>query len=155
MKINWKYFAGSLFALLGFGGCNKIDIGGGLAMYGQPSADYKLIGNVKGPDGKPVEGIQAVFVPSREDWAYPHENDTLYSNAQGHFEKGRLKYDWPDDLKDAKLILEDVDGPENGSFKTKTLSRTNLKVEQTRERSGDWYKGAFTVSADVSLDKDE
>ena len=154
MKINWKYFAGSLFAFLGFGGCIRIDIGGGLAMYGQPTAHYKLIGNVKGPDGKPVEGIQAVFVP-REDWAYPHENDTLYSNAQGHFEKGRLKYDWPDDLKDAKLILEDVDGPENGSFKTKTLSRTNLKVEQTRERSGDWYKGAFTVSADVSLDKDE
>ena len=128
MKINWKYFAGSLFAFLGFGGCIRIDIGGGLAMYGQPTAHYKLIGNVKGPDGKPVEGIQAVFVP-REDGAYPHENDTLYSDAQGHFEKGRLK--------------------------GKTLTRNALKMEQTRKGDGAWYEGAYTVSADVTLDKDE
>lgn len=152
MKINWKYFAGSLFALLGFGGCEKVtDIGGGMEMYGQPTADYKLIGNIKGPDGKPVEGIRAILSPNGN---YTFHNDTLYSDALGHFEKERLKYNWPDDLKDAKLILEDVDGPEKGSFKTKTLTRSDLKMEQTKKASG-WYEGAYTVSADVTLDKDE
>lgn len=50
MKINWKHFAGSIFALLGFSGCENIGLGP--AMYGQPSADYKLIGDVEGPDGE-------------------------------------------------------------------------------------------------------
>ena len=150
MKINWKHFAGSIFALLGFSGCENIGLGP--AMYGQPSADYKLIGDVKGPDGKPIEGIRGVLAPLEND---PYYNDTLYTDSKGHFEKEVLKHSWPDDLKQAKLILEDVDGPERGSFKTKTLTRSDLKVEQTRQGSGVWDYGAFTVSADVTLEKDE
>lgn len=150
MKINWKYFAGSIFALLGFNGCENI--GFGLAMYGQPTADYKLVGDVKGPDGKPIEGIRGILVP-RENT--PYDNDTLYTDSKGHFEKEVLKYHWPDDLKEAKLILEDMDGPERGSFKPKILTRSELKVVQNRQGSGSWDYGAFTVSADVTLEKDE
>lgn len=156
MKINWKYFAGSLFALLGFAGCQKgLDDGDGrgmLCMYGQPTAHYKLMGNVKGPDGKPVGGIRAVFIPV-QDKDYTYRNDTLYTDSRGHFEKEQLKHTWPDDLKEAKLILEDVDGADNGSFKTQTLSRNQLQVKQTKKGDGNWFHGDYSVSADVTLEK--
>lgn len=154
MKINWKYFAGSLFTLLGFAGCQKVLDGGNeiLCLYGQPSAHYKLMGNVKGADGKPVEGIRAVFVPVQDE-EFAYFNDTLYTDAKGHFEKDVLRYSWPDELKEAKLILEDVDGTANGSFKAQTLTRNQLTIKQTKKGDGDWYHGDYSVSAEVTLEK--
>ena len=83
MKIVWKYFAGSLLALLGFGSCRQIGLF--RAEYGQPHANFKLIGDVKDAAGKPVEGIRVVANPTEneeEAWY----NDTTYTDARGHFE---------------------------------------------------------------------
>jgi len=120
-------------------------------MYGQPSADYKLVGDVKDQKGNPIEGIRVVVAPRPES---VYDNDTLYSDRNGHFEKERLIYSWPDDLKDVKVVFTDVDGVENGSFKTKELLRSSLEVKQTGKADGDWYDGAFTVKADAVLEED-
>lgn len=152
MKINWKYTLGSLLALLGFGSCEQItDIGGGLCEYGQPTAHFKFLGDVKDADGKAIPGIRVVVAPYEED---PWENDTLYTDQAGHVEKETLKHDWPDEMKNAKVIFEDVDGEANGSFKTKEMRKDEFEVKQVKKGDGNWYEGDYTVKVNAILEKD-
>ena len=113
MKIRWQYFLGGLLALLGFGGCGKIiDViggegGGYMCMYGQPHANYKVMGEVNDPSGNPIEGIRAVVSPGPDQ---PWYNDTLYTDTKGQFLKENMRYSWPDEFKNGTIKLEDVDG---------------------------------------------
>lgn len=152
MKIVWKYFAGSLLALLGFGSCRQIGLF--RAEYGQPHANFKLIGDVKDTAGKPVEGIRVVANPTEneeEAWY----NDTTYTDARGHFEVEQLRYSWPDSFAKGHVKFEDVDGEQNGSYRTKVLKATDIQITETEKGDGRWYHGAFTITADATLEKDE
>ena len=156
MKINWKYAMSGLLAILGFGSCDKngtIFGGGGLAMYGQPHANYKFLGDVKDSDGKGIEGIRVVFLPEEDRPAYI--NDTLYTDETGHFERNQLKYSWPDEAAKASVKFEDVDGEANGRFETKTIKRDELTVKQTKKSKDAWYKGDFTIEAKAVLKKEK
>ena len=154
MKIRWQYCLGALLALLGFSSCKKIIEGFGgpfYTMYGQPHANYKVIGEVKDPSGKPVEGIRVVVNPGS---AHPeYFKDTLYTDAKGQFQKENMRYSWPDEFKDGTVQFEDVDGDKNGSFKTKVLKSSELEVKQTKKGDGAWYGGDFTITAKTKLEK--
>ena len=140
--------------LLGFTGCGKLGIF--RAEYGCPNADFKLVGEVKDAKGKGIEGIRVVFTPNPEvpqeqqEW----ESDTLSSDARGHFEKERLKYNWPDRAEKATVKFEDVDGSAHGSFQTKILKGSELTVEQTKKGDKNWYSGEYTIQADAVLEED-
>ena len=148
MKIRWKRFLGGVLGLLGFTGCIQLFP----AMYGSPSADFKLLGDVKDPDGKPIEGIRAVF-RAVDDEEETWENDTLYTDVNGHFEKQRLRHDWPDEAQNASVKLEDVDGTAHGSFKTRIVKRSDMEVEQTK-KGKKWYSGEFTIRVQAVMEKD-
>ena len=149
----WQWLLGSVLALLGFGSCNKENIiDNGLAMYGQPTALYRVIGTVKNASKKPVQGIRVVIAPSHYS---QEDNDTLYTDASGRFEKDQLKYTWPDEMKNVTVRFEDVDGAENGSYRTKELKRSDIQVKQTDKGRGAWFQGGFTVTADAVLEKDD
>lgn len=156
--IKWyNMLLGALLGALGFSSCNVILDPFMACEYGQPMADYKLVGKVTDEAGNPLKGIRVVFHPNaksaEEDNAW--NSDTLYSDASGKFEKERLKYDWPDDLKQAYVKFDDVDGDANGgSFKSAVLPREALKVDQTKKGDGKWYNGAMTVTADARLEKE-
>ena len=148
---SWKWLLGIFMGILGLGGCGKI-----LPIrceYGCPNADFKLIGDVKDANGKGIEGIRVVFraVQNEEEtW----ENDTLYSDSKGHFERERLKHYWPDGAEQASIKFEDVDGNAHGSFKSKVLTHTDFTVEQTKKGDKKWYSGEYTISADAVLEED-
>ena len=147
----WKWLLGALLGVLGFSGCEII--GESTCEYGQPYASFKLIGDVKDAGGRGIEGIRVVVNPvsnEEETW----ENDTLYSDSKGHFEKDQLKHDWPDQMKNATVKFEDVDGSEHGSFKTKVLTSSDLEIKQVAISEGSWYHGAYTVRADAVLEED-
>ena len=148
----WKWLLGSLLTLLGFSGCEELGLF--RCEYGQPNADFKLIGDVKDANGKGIEGIRVVFRPvesEKETW----ENDTLYTDAKGHFGQERLKHDWPDGAEKASIKFEDVDGSAHGAYKTKILTRSDFSVEQTKKGSGSWYAGIYTISAETTLEEDD
>lgn len=145
-----KWLLGALLGILGFGGCNPSRYF--RCEYGVPRADFKLIGDVKDSQGKGIEGIRVVFQPSKDN---VYDNDTIYSDAKGHFEIERLRHDWPDDVKDATVKFEDVDGSAHGSFKTKTLERSQLTVGQDQDGDGNWYSGGYTVRADAVLETED
>ena len=142
---------GGLLALLGFCGCFAVAC---RKEYGCPNANFKLTGDVKDAKGKGIEGIRVVFRPDANEentW----ENDTLYSDANGHFEKERLKHDWPDEARNASVKFEDVDGSANGSYKTRILTSDELNVEQSKKGDGNWYSGTYTIHANAVLEEEE
>ena len=147
----WKLLLGAVLGLLGFSGCEEIGIF--RCEYGMPHADFKLVGDVKDASGKGIEGIRVVF-RAVEDEQETWENDTLYSDANGHFEKERLKHYWPDNAEKSSIKFEDVDGGENGAFKTKIMNQSDMTVEQTKKGSGSWYSGVFTIHAEAVLEED-
>lgn len=152
LKKGWRWLLGGLLGLLGFEGCDLIGLG--RCEYGQPHADYKLVGYVTDTKAKAIPGIRVVFAPRPDDpegWY----NDTLYTDSKGYFERERLKYDWPDDLKNAVVKYEDVDGAENGSYKTLELRRDDFQVKQSKKGDKNWYDGAFTIQADAILEKED
>lgn len=160
MKIRWQYFLGGLLALLGFGGCRGVidpddpnNGGSYLCMYGSPHANYKVIGEVKDPSGKPIEGIRVVVTPVSSQPVYKYYNDTLFTDAKGQFQKDLMKYSGTDEFKDGTIQFEDVDGDKNGSFKTKVLKASELEVKQTKKGDGAWYNGDFTITAKTKLEK--
>ena len=57
----WRWLLGLLMGLLGFTGCGKIGVF--RDEYGCPTADFKLVGDVKDAKGKGIEGIRVVFTP--------------------------------------------------------------------------------------------
>ena len=148
-KLNnsWMRVLGALMGVLGFGGCFVTSC---RKEYGCPSADYKLVGDVKDVRRNPIPGIRVVFDRFPEDETYG--KDTLYTDAKGHFEK-----DLPDYMWDSGSIVkfEDVDGNENGSFRTKVLTDAELVFEQTKKGDRHWYSGAFDVHADAILEEDD
>ena len=148
MKIRWQYVLGGLLALLGFNSCKQIGLG--RVEYGQPNANFKLIGDVTDAAGKPVEGIRVVTLPRGEDQP-SRVNDTTYSDAKGHFEVERMRYDWPDEFEKGAVKLEDL----KGHYNTRVLKRADLSVEQTKKGSGSWYEGDYTITANTQLEKAE
>ena len=151
----WTWLLGLLMGLLGFTGCGKIGIIRN--EYGCPNADFKLVGDVKDANGKGIEGIRVVFTPHRDapEEQQKWESDTLYADAQGHFEKERLKHDWPDGAKDAAIKFEDVDGNARGSFRTKVLTGSEFTVKQMKKGDNNWYSGEYTIQADAVLEEEE
>ena len=149
MKTFLKAILGGLLSLLGFSSC---DIVGGMAMYGQPHADFTVKGTVSDEDGKPIEGIKTV-VDSYYEWSddagYYYSQldytDTLYTDAQGKilltgsvFDKGKVV-----------VTLTDVDGEENGGHFDE-LVLDDLKVEKTEKGEG-WYNGAYEAEFKATM----
>lgn len=151
---NWaKLLYGFLMTILGFSGCDHFE--NTMAEYGQPYAEFKLVGEVKSEEGKPIKGIRVIVRPFVEhtsqevlDW----HRDTLYTDADGKFSKESLKHTWPNEMKGSTIIFEDIDGPENGGeFVSKTLNDKEFTVEQVKKGSGIWYDGDFLVTANATL----
>lgn len=149
MKNRMHGFLGALLSILGFSGCFVTAC---KKEYGCPNADFKLVGDVKDSEGRGIEGIRVVFraIPDEQGT----RNDTVYSDARGHFEKERLTHNWPDGARTATVKFEDVDGSTNGSYKTRILSHDELNVEQTRKGDRNWYSGEFTIHAEAVLEED-
>lgn len=145
----WKWLLGVVLGMLGFEGCNII--GFGRCEYGEPHADYKLIGDVKNKHGNPIPGIRVVFDRMPDKGNEFIGKDTLYTDQNGHIEKDLTYYHWVDGTV---IKFEDVDGAENGAYRTKVLKEEEFEVEQTKKGDKKWYEGAFTVHADAVLEED-
>ena len=142
----WRWLFGSLVTLLGFSGCSRFL----KEMYGCPYADYKLVGDVKDAKGKPVQGIRVVYSPYPDIPAWEDANDTLYTDANGHFASDQLPIQqWPET---SAVKFEDVDGSVNGTYKTLVLTDKDLVQEQTRPGDKNWYRGEFTIHAEAVLE---
>ena len=151
---NWaKLLYGFLMTILGFSGCDHFE--NTMEEYGQPYAEFKLVGEVKSEEGKPIKGIRVIvkpYIAHTEQQYLDWNRDTLYTDADGKFSKESLKHTWPNEMKGSTIIFEDIDGPENGGeFESKTLTDKEFTVEQMKKGDGNWYDGDFLVTANTTL----
>ncbi|MBR1576526.1 MAG: radical SAM-associated putative lipoprotein [Bacteroidales bacterium] len=154
----FRWILTSMLGLLGFSGCEWLNIGGGMVMYGQPHTDFQASGKVTDRSGNAIEGIRVSIrqhrhyantpnvIYDQNDWYY---DDTLYTDAAGRYElkTGITSFNGPDDVT---VVFEDVDGEKNGGvFESQTVTP---RVKQTA-KAKDWYGGAYSVEADAQLEK--
>ena len=145
MKIWVKSLIGSLLALLGFQACNPLNFfEGGYAEYGCPTANYTFNGEASDESGNPIPGIRIVVAPRGEEDEYS-ERDTLYTGENGKVEQ-HLMYNFPN-TEGIVVKFEDVDGEANGSFEETKLSGNDVSVKQISKGDGNWYHGAYTITA--------
>ncbi|MDL2231267.1 radical SAM-associated putative lipoprotein [Porphyromonadaceae bacterium OttesenSCG-928-L07] len=116
--------------LLGFASCD--DEGEERCEYGVPSAKFKVKAKVVS-EGTPIKNIRAILSESGDKYPFP---DTAYSNNEGEIDL--QAYGFPTNTN-FDLILDDIDGKENGSFQSDTVSVhfTNPKFVN----GSGWYQG--------------
>ena len=117
--------------LLGFNGCDQI--GGGRVEYGTPHALYKVSGKVvSDADGKAIKGIRVTMIESD----ISSRVETTSTNTNGEFLLDDVSF-FP--LDEFKILIEDIDGEENGLFKD---SEQTIKFVSSDYKGGkSWYKG--------------
>jgi len=163
MKINRAFIKGTnwalagLISMLGFTGCikeNELE-------YGVPNADYTVKGTVVDKaTGKPIKGIQVVLtapytytgiVPMYGIMPTPYsKKDSVITNTNGEFKITENLITDPS-LK-TLVYAEDIDGEQNGLYKSDTLQVDFSNAEKTK-KSKNWYDGEFTVTVDVKLEE--
>lgn len=148
----------SLLTLLGYG-CSvsdePMDMYGTVLMYGVPSVRYCVKGNVTDEDGNPIKNIKASVKtgPYGEEGTLYYPIDSTMTDVDGKFTMDNL-YDYMG--YNQKLILEDIDGEENGGeFQSDTLSLDQLDVKQVEPSSGAWDTGKYELTGTIRLKKKE
>lgn len=145
-----------LLALLGFStaansceALSEIGGGGGLVMYGSPSASYVFNAEVVDEEGNPIEGIKASVKPTEPTHLSPSDIPDAQTDKDG---KAQLKLlgIWPQN--EFTITMEDIDGADNGGeFESET---TTVFIENNDyENKGDWFRGTATKRVKVQLEK--
>ena len=134
----------AVLALLGFASCQEI-IGNFRDEYGSPTMDYKIIGTVSDEEGNAISNIRVTT----------SDRDTLFSNEKGKYETRifERRYFFP------SLVFEDIDGDANGgTFLSDSVSKQEVwesPRKQLQKGDGNWYKGTYEYTVDVTLKKQE
>lgn len=151
----YRWYDGLLAALLTFlgYGCSlnsPEDMYGVPVEYGVPVTSFKVVGTVTDESGKPIPGIQTKI--QRKIAEQEHLGaDSTKTDAEGAF-SNQFSTSSVQDLQDYRLIVEDVDGAENGEFKSDTLSLEALERKQISQTSSSWKK-EYELKAEVKLKK--
>ena len=134
-----------ILGILGFASSCEIP---GLVEYGTPSADYVVKGKVTDKVTQQPLKNMAVIHKSRTS---PYGNDTVRTNIEGNYE---LKFtSFPYRSENMIVYASDLDGEENGLYKSDTLRIKASELKQTAKRRG-WDEGVFEKNgADFTLNK--
>lgn len=145
----------ALLTMLGFSSCENVSHNV-VCEYGCPNVEYQVKGTVTdAASGKPVEGIQAkvAAVERTDEGVEVYGMDSLTTSKDGTF-AFPLMNDMNIDGLRTSLILEDVDGMENGGvYASDTIELKSLPREQVKEGDGKWFGGGFELKAERSLKK--
>lgn len=109
------------------------------------------MGTVTDEAGNPIENIK-VKVMRKYDNGYVQGIDSTYTDLQGKYRTGEFEdgnLDW-----EGKIAFIDEDGATNGAFVNDTVAVNDQPHTQYKKNDG-WYSGAYEVTADVKLKKQD
>jgi putative lipoprotein (rSAM/lipoprotein system) len=130
----------ALLAMLGYESCTQH----GLDEYGTPTVDYQVKGFVTDLLGTPIQGIKVRAPYSYIDGS---EGQSVLTDENGRFELDEFHSEYND-----KLIVEDIDGEDNGGdFMSDTIKVRDLPKKEVEKGDGSWYMGKYEVSAKIKL----
>ncbi len=143
-KIN--LLLGSLLAMLGFGGCVRVEYGTPIVEYGAPvvekygvpSADFRVEGVVTDESAKVLEEIEVkVTIPS-DDYT-----GVCYTDEMGHYVFSAIGF--PSDS--VKVVASDV---VNGEYLPDSAV---VALDYDRTNADEWYNGDETAIVNFVLKK--
>jgi len=132
-------FIAFLLSILGigsactFGGCAY---GIGPAMYGTPSATFKVSGNVTSPENTKIKGIRVVM-----------QYDSVKTDAEGKY---KIQTDDFPDNQNFNITFTDIDGELNGAFQSLDTVISFLNPKFTNG-DGAWNSGETSKEFNVKL----
>lgn len=127
-------------------------------MYGVPTMDFQIRGQVRNADGKPVKNIRVNMLErgleATADTIYGDqdnirrylEDNEVRTDGEGRFE---LKAsDLPQEQ--VRILVRDVDGKSNGQFRNQLLEVKADHVDRSQAQG--MYQGTFNANLEVNLE---
>lgn len=169
MKTTFNHWYNALAAfvlsLLGFSSCGGDGDNDMRMLYGTPTSNYHLKGNVTAEDGTPIQGIKAVLIVDENGYGGKQYDarhiwplDSAYTDSKGDYAtKNKGMTGTIDELKRKKIlkvVLKDEDGEANGGeFATDTIQSEDITIKQVGERNGVWDLGSYEATANGKMKK--
>ncbi len=150
----YQKMLGGLLILLGFSSCDKEnpnneEPGGGLCMYGTPSAEYRIKGTVTDKDGRPVTsanviirnlGYESQFAEDEALYKDVWLNDTLKVNDKGEYLFVDRDSGWGEN--DFRVVVHDV------AHKPDSVKVTLVP----KDGDGAWFEGTGEETVNFRLE---
>lgn len=129
-------------------------------MYGVPTMNFMIRGQVKNSDGNPVKGIRVNMLergmevvegelqgdPERvQQWL---DGTSVATDKEGRFvvkERGIPQ-------EKVRLMVRDVDGHENGEFKNRLVEVDVTPEDVDRTNASGWNQGVFDKTVEIFLE---
>ena len=129
-------------------------------MYGVPTMNYMIRGQVKDADGKPVKDVRVNMLE--------HGMEISDGELQGDPERVKVWLDATSVATDkdgrfvltnngrpreqVRLLVRDVDGNANGSFRNRLLEVDVSPTDVDRTNAGGWNQGTFNKDLQIQLE---
>ena len=136
----------ALLVALGFESCDNIS--NGMDEYGCPITKYQLKGKVTDESGIPIRDLKVSQKHFVESGVYGIDSTTTDEKGEYQFMESSV-VEIPSDIK---LVIEDVDGAENGEFQSDMVGISQLPRNKVEEGSG-WYNGKYEIDGSRKLKK--
>lgn len=156
-----------LLALLGFSAAatscealNGLGGGGGLCMYGTPSASYQFNIDVKDlTTEEPVEGIRVSLIERHTQLDHTTQEkveyvDTLATELTDANGRAILKHGgMPLHYNKAEIAADDVDGSANGDYNSTNVEFQIYNSDYVDDDDNSWSLGKVTKDITMKIDK--
>lgn len=125
-----------------------------VTVYGVPTVDFNVKGRVTDANGKPVKGLQVIFIDSRIDPENLPENEywdaelrrmSDTTDTKGEFEVNASDRPW----EQMRVLVRDIDGVKNGSFQDQLVDVQFGEPEAGDKPVSKWKLG--TKHAEVTI----
>lgn len=130
-------------------------------MYGVPTMNYMIRGQVKDANGKPVKDIRVNMLERNmeasadgiegdpeavKDWL---QNTEVRTDDEGRFtiQNSGLPQE------EVRLMVRDIDGKENGEYQNQLIGLSVRSEDMDRTNAGGWNQGTFNKQVDIKLEK--
>ncbi len=132
-----------------------------MLMYGVPTMNYMIRGQVRDADGKPVQGIRINMLEhgmevnaNAELQGDPErvkeylENTSVETDARGRFTiaaNGRPQ-------EQVRLLIRDVDGTQNGEYRDQMVEMEVGGDNIDRTDANGWHQGTYHNKVEINLE---
>ncbi|MBP3763993.1 MAG: radical SAM-associated putative lipoprotein [Bacteroidales bacterium] len=130
-------------------------------MYGVPTMNFRVSGRVSDAKGRPVRNVRVNVlehgIEATPDTVYGDpervreylESTSATTDREGRFEvKGSGR-----PVDEVKVLVRDVDGTANGSFRNQLLEVKVTADDIDRSEAEGWYHGELNKKLDIKLER--
>ena len=130
-------------------------------MYGVPTMNFMIRGQVKDADGRPVQDIRVNMLernmqttPEGALVGDPEAIDRWLSGTEARTDKeGRFVIQNSGlPQEQVRLLVRDADGGENGDFRDQLMEMEVTPADMDRTNAGGWNLGTFNKEVEIKLE---